>query len=127
MHDLGIARVIVAFGGHRDPDMVKVLRACSRVDAETPRGAPLLRTRSHAYFVPQREPLGHPDHPVLPAALRSTAYRVRRTVGELAGSKPGRPVAGTVSVVIPVLNEALNIGWVLQRIPDFVDEVVLCK
>ena len=33
--------------------------------------------------------------------------------------------ADTVSVVIPTLNEAANIGWVLERLPDCVDEVVL--
>lgn len=31
----------------------------------------------------------------------------------------------TVSVVIPTLNEEENIGWVLERMPAFVDEVVL--
>jgi glycosyltransferase involved in cell wall biosynthesis len=34
----------------------------------------------------------------------------------------GRP---RVSVVIPTLNEAPNIGWVLERIPDEVGEVIL--
>lgn len=31
----------------------------------------------------------------------------------------------TVSVVIPAKNEARNIGWVLERIPTFVDEVII--
>ena len=31
----------------------------------------------------------------------------------------------SVSVVIPARNEAKNIGWVLQRLPDCVDEVIL--
>jgi glycosyltransferase involved in cell wall biosynthesis len=30
-----------------------------------------------------------------------------------------------VSVVIPALNEERNIGWVLERIPDWVDEVIV--
>jgi glycosyltransferase involved in cell wall biosynthesis len=30
-----------------------------------------------------------------------------------------------VSVVIPAKNEARNIGWVLERMPDFVDEVII--
>jgi hypothetical protein len=34
----------------------------------------------------------------------------------------GRP---TVSVVVPALNEADSIGWVLENIPSWVDEVVL--
>jgi glycosyltransferase involved in cell wall biosynthesis len=31
----------------------------------------------------------------------------------------------TVSVVIPAMNEEHNIGWVLERVPNWVDEVVL--
>ena len=34
-------------------------------------------------------------------------------------------VAVVVSVVIPARNESRNIGWVLRRMPDLVDEVVL--
>jgi glycosyltransferase involved in cell wall biosynthesis len=30
-----------------------------------------------------------------------------------------------VSVVIPTRNESQNIGWVLDRLPDFIDEVIL--
>jgi glycosyltransferase involved in cell wall biosynthesis len=37
----------------------------------------------------------------------------------------GRRARGSVSVVIPAKNEARNIGWVLERIPTWVDEVVL--
>lgn len=36
----------------------------------------------------------------------------------------GRP-AERVSVVVPAKNEARNIGWVLERIPPWVDEVIL--
>jgi glycosyltransferase involved in cell wall biosynthesis len=38
---------------------------------------------------------------------------------------PGTSAQATVSVVIPARNEAANIGWVLRRLPDCVDEVVL--
>jgi glycosyltransferase involved in cell wall biosynthesis len=31
----------------------------------------------------------------------------------------------SVSVVIPALNEERNIGWVLERMPDWVDEVIV--
>jgi glycosyltransferase involved in cell wall biosynthesis len=41
------------------------------------------------------------------------------------GVAPGRRSAARVTVVIPAKNEARNIGWVLERIPDFVDEIVL--
>jgi glycosyltransferase involved in cell wall biosynthesis len=37
----------------------------------------------------------------------------------------GQNGAATVSVVVPVKNEAENIGWVLDRLPDLVDEVIL--
>jgi glycosyltransferase involved in cell wall biosynthesis len=33
--------------------------------------------------------------------------------------------APSVSVVIPTLNEERNVGWVLQRLPDCVDEVIV--
>ncbi len=36
-----------------------------------------------------------------------------------------RCAGGTVTVVIPTLNEAKNIGWALSRMPEDVDEVVL--
>ena len=35
------------------------------------------------------------------------------------------PPRGTVSLIVPARNEAANIGWVLNRIPDCVDEVIL--
>jgi glycosyltransferase involved in cell wall biosynthesis len=41
----------------------------------------------------------------------------------LNGSGPAR--RDTVSVVIPALNEEPNIAWVLERLPAFVDEVIL--
>ncbi|WP_225753254.1 glycosyltransferase family 2 protein [Actinotalea sp. Marseille-Q4924] len=34
-------------------------------------------------------------------------------------------VLKSVSVVIPTRNESRNIGWVLDRLPDFIDEVIL--
>jgi glycosyltransferase involved in cell wall biosynthesis len=35
------------------------------------------------------------------------------------------PPRSTVSLIVPARNEAANIGWVLNRIPDCVDEVIL--
>lgn len=35
------------------------------------------------------------------------------------------PLPGTVSVVIPALNEQHNIGWVLERMPPEIDEIIL--
>jgi glycosyltransferase involved in cell wall biosynthesis len=39
--------------------------------------------------------------------------------------KPSRSTRATVSVVIPARNEAKNIGYVLDRLPPTVDEVIL--
>ncbi len=36
-----------------------------------------------------------------------------------------RHTRGTVSVVVPTLNEAANIGWALSRLPAGIDEVIL--
>jgi glycosyltransferase involved in cell wall biosynthesis len=50
------------------------------------------------------------------------------TNGRVPGAKLGvarRRGRVSVSVVIPAKNEAENIGWVLERLPDLVDEVVL--
>lgn len=42
------------------------------------------------------------------------------------GTRPtGRRSPKRISVVIPAKNEAKNIGWVVGRLPSFVDEVVL--
>lgn len=40
-------------------------------------------------------------------------------------SYPGTSVPMTVSVVIPTKNEARNIGWVLERMPSYVDELII--
>jgi glycosyltransferase involved in cell wall biosynthesis len=43
-----------------------------------------------------------------------------------SGPSGGRGLLGTsVSVVVPTLNEAQNIGWTLERIPKWVSEVLL--
>lgn len=44
----------------------------------------------------------------------------------ISPSEPGEfsPTA-SVSVVIPTLNEAMNLPWVLRRMPSYVDEVVI--
>jgi len=44
---------------------------------------------------------------------------------EVLGGAPKRRSNARLSVVVPAKNEARNIGWVLERIPDMVDEVVL--
>lgn len=36
-----------------------------------------------------------------------------------------RAAKATLSVIIPTLNESANIGWVLERVPAVVDEIVL--
>ena len=55
--------------------------------------------------------------PFAPRRAHSTA--TRRTVRAPTGK------AATVSVIIPTLNEAESLPWVLENLPDWVDEVVL--
>lgn len=55
----------------------------------------------------------------------ATAGRRSAAVGaDDSRAEPQRTTV-VVSVVIPARNESRNIGWVLQRMPDLVDEVVL--
>ena len=58
----------------------------------------------------QDEPLGLGATPAVPAG---------GAVTEAA------PELGLVSLVVPAMNEERNIGWVLERVPDVVDEVIL--
>jgi glycosyltransferase involved in cell wall biosynthesis len=53
--------------------------------------------------------------------------RARPSAGAEPGDLRSEPQRTTVvvSVVIPARNESRNIGWVLRRMPDLVDEVVL--
>ena len=67
------------------------------------------------------------------AAGRRSAEAADRRLRYWAGGERASDVAPTnlggakvgISVVIPARNEAGNIAWVLQRIPRFVDEVVI--
>jgi hypothetical protein len=61
-----------------------------------------------------------------PSGLRRNGSHLPDQNGQLHalnGSGPAR--RDTVSVVIPALNEEPNIAWVLERLPAFVDEVIL--
>jgi hypothetical protein len=54
------------------------------------------------------------------------ASRFRRWTGRAAAEDTeDRPREIAVSLVVPAMNEEHNIGWVLRRIPDIVDEVIL--
>jgi glycosyltransferase involved in cell wall biosynthesis len=58
----------------------------------------------------------------------STTLHEEAEIVDLRVGKPKtslRPASIVVSVVIPAMNEQANIGWVLQRIPSFVGEVIL--
>jgi glycosyltransferase involved in cell wall biosynthesis len=52
-------------------------------------------------------------------AANSTTGDVDPAVHEEPAGRPG------VSVVVPTLNEERNVTWVLERLPDLVDEVIL--
>jgi hypothetical protein len=62
--------------------------------------------------------LGLLDH------INNSWSRVDMDVSRVHGTG-GRAMRRTVSAVIPALNEARNIEWVLTRLPDCVDEVVV--
>jgi hypothetical protein len=78
-------------------------------------------------------PKGKEAHPAQIGATGATAHEpARRKHDTAATAYPGAPSPngsgvrrGDVSVVIPALNEAGSIGWVLDRIPEWVSEVVL--
>lgn len=67
---------------------------------------------------PQRSDVTTPDgrHPALVAVPPAA---------DEPAEVPTRPSQPTVSVVIPTLNEAENLPYVLERIPELVDEVVI--
>ena len=52
----------------------------------------------------------------------AAALAIQHEKGESRFGSPRRP---RVSVVIPTLNEERNVGWVLERLPDCVDEVIV--
>jgi glycosyltransferase involved in cell wall biosynthesis len=64
-----------------------------------------------------------------PVLATGTADQLTPVVPEprlgAVGSEPGLAVVKTVSVVIPAMNEERNIAWVLERVPPYVDEVLL--
>lgn len=122
-----IRRVIIAFGGHSEAELVPLLRTCGSAGVEVhavPRffefgATPQSRNIDNLWGIP----LVH----VTRRSLRSSAHWVMR------GLTPAQPtwehlkdrLPGKVSVVIPAVNEAENITWVLERVPDFVHDVVL--
>lgn len=58
-----------------------------------------------------------------PELMNETA---ERAAGRLLRAAENQPATGpTVSVVIPVKNEARNIGWVLEQITHDIDEIIL--
>lgn len=58
----------------------------------------------------------HPDRDVPPHTVR----------GLESGARPVEvPEPTTITVVVPTMNEELNIAWVLERIPSYVDEVLV--
>jgi glycosyltransferase involved in cell wall biosynthesis len=65
------------------------------------------------------EHLNHESRPALKPADASPAHHGDRYAH---GAREQRT---TISVVIPTKNEAQNISWVLERIPPWIDEVVL--
>ena len=77
------------------------------------------------------DPGGRTVHATFPVNGKSRSAGVHGANGHLHSHTIGRHTTdarragGTVSVIIPALNEQQNIGWVLQRMPSTVDEVIL--
>jgi glycosyltransferase involved in cell wall biosynthesis len=65
-----------------------------------------------------------PPRPPIGIADPTTAVVVGPRLGA-ARTEPHPSPARTVSVVIPAMNEERNIGWVLERVPAYVDEIVV--
>ncbi len=55
---------------------------------------------------------------------RTRLARVRGVASRI-GSATSAQAPASVSVVIPAMNEARNIAWVLARVPAYVDEILL--
>jgi glycosyltransferase involved in cell wall biosynthesis len=70
----------------------------------------------------QDKPEGHLQRDRLPGDPAATLEQRDGTPGDQFN---GPAASFTVSAVIPTKNEARNVGWVLQRIGDIVDEIVI--
>src|SRR5215210_6403764 len=55
----------------------------------------------------------------------TTSVATRTDPGPGRPPQPASARSPRVSLVIPTLNEARNVAWVLERLPDCVDEVLL--
>jgi glycosyltransferase involved in cell wall biosynthesis len=66
---------------------------------------------------------------ISPVSTTGFTDQVTITVSEprpaIVDLEPDSPPARTVSVVIPAMNEERNIAWVLEKIPRYVDEILL--
>ncbi len=64
--------------------------------------------------------------PVVPAQRETRAAALRGVhVVRPVPPSPDRAHKRTVTVVVPAMNEERNIAWVLERIPSYVDEVIV--
>lgn len=66
-----------------------------------------------------------PDHPRLGMASAAEDLLAGEAKAEQGNERRFGPHPRTISVVVPTLNEEPNVGWVLERIPPYVDEVLL--
>src|SRR5829696_395777 len=58
------------------------------------------------------------------AADQMTATHATRALGTVRSHADPRETR-TITVVVPAMNEERNIAWVLERIPSYVDEILL--
>lgn len=127
LSEFEIRRVIIAYGRHREAELVPVLRACRRASVSVHAVPRFFELDISPAWSAGDGVAGIPLVHIAPAALRSSVHSVMRgltpalsTWDNLEDRLPGK-----VSVVIPAVNEARNITWVLERVPEFVHEIVL--
>ncbi|WP_233444645.1 glycosyltransferase family 2 protein [Streptacidiphilus albus] len=85
---------------------------------------------SNTSTVPERWAIDEGEAVVEAVAPAVRGAAAGAPAGAVSGESTGSvrvpvPVRGAVSLIVPARNEAANIGWVLNRIPDCVDEVIL--
>jgi exopolysaccharide biosynthesis polyprenyl glycosylphosphotransferase len=101
--DYGIHRVIVAFGATREPDMVKILRACDRASVDI-HVLPRFFELGVAPAGPDTDHLwGMPVVRMRRAAFRSSAWRTKRVIDAVSAAIAlvvVSPVLATLAVVV---------------------------
>jgi exopolysaccharide biosynthesis polyprenyl glycosylphosphotransferase len=112
--DYGIHRVIVAFGATREPDMVKILRACDRASVDI-HVLPRFFELGVAPAGPDTDHLwGMPVVRMRRAAFRSSAWRTKRII-DAASAAVGLVLVSPVLATLALLVKLSSRGPVFFR------------